>query len=283
MRSLKSEMVVGLAALLFAACGGPPNNNPLLDEARVEVNAAGSDPAIVERAPNALEQAETALARGERMLEEEGDPEEIYHQAYLARQYVAIARETADLRAAEDEIKQAESERQRVLVEARERDAEQAREEAEAERERAEDALARAQALEDKVQELEAEATERGLVLTLSDVLFDVGRATLKEGAQRTIVRLADFLEENPERRILIEGHTDNTGSYQLNIGLSQRRAEEVKSALMARGISGSRIRTAGLGPDYPVASNTTSAGRQQNRRVEIIISDKDGRIQDRQ
>ena len=269
--------------ILAAGCGGSPDNNPLLDEARMEVRAAGSEQAIVERAPQALDNAEQALRRGERMLQEGAVPDEVYHQAYLARQYVAIARETARLRQAEDEIRRAESERQQVITQAREREAERARREAEAERRRAEAALERARDLERQVEELEARQTERGLVLTLSEVLFDVGRATLKEGAGRTIRQLADFLRENPERRVLIEGHTDNTGSYQLNLDLSRRRAESVRSALIEGGIPGDRIRTAGYGPDYPVASNNTAAGRQQNRRVEIVISDREGRIPDRQ
>ncbi len=265
--------------LVVAGCGGPPDNNPLLDEARTEVRAAGSEQAVVEQASNALDKAEQALRRGELLLEQEAPVDEVYHQAYLARQYVSIARETAKLRTAEEEIRRAESERQQVISQAREREAERSQREAETERRRAEAALERARGLEE---ELEAQRTERGLVLTLSEVLFDVGHATLKEGAGRTIRQLADFLRENPERRVLIEGHTDNTGSYQLNQDLSRRRAEAVRSALADAGISGDRIRTVGHGPDYPVASNNTAAGRQQNRRVEIIISDREGHIPDR-
>ncbi len=250
----------------------------------MEVRAAASEQAIVERATSALDNAEAALQRGERLLSEGEDPEEVYHQAYLARQYVAIAREIASLRAAEDEIRRAESERQQVLVQAREREAERALRQAEQERERAEAALERARELEQRVNELEnARQTDRGLVLTLSEVLFDVGRATLKEGAGRTVNQLAAFLRENPDRSILIEGHTDNTGSYQLNMNLSSRRAEAVKTSLMQAGIRGDRIRTVGHGPDYPVATNANAAGRQQNRRVEIIISDEGGRIPDRE
>lgn len=272
--------------LVVAGCGGPPDNNPLLDEARTEVRAAGSERAVVEQASNALDKAEQALRRGELLLEQEAPVDEVYHQAYLARQYVAIARETAKLRTAEAEIRRAESERQQVISQARERDAERSQREAErsqreaeTERRRAEAALDRARELEE---ELEAQRTERGLVLTLSEVLFDVGHATLKEGAGRTIRQLVDFLRENPERRVLVEGHTDNTGSYQLNQDLSRRRAEAVKRAIVDAGIPGDRIRTVGHGPDYPVASNNTAAGRQQNRRVEIIISDREGQIPDR-
>jgi outer membrane protein OmpA-like peptidoglycan-associated protein len=83
------------------------------------------------------------------------------------------------------------------------------------------------------------------------------------------------FLAQNPERGVEIEGHTDSTGSPGFNQTLSERRAQEVRGALIARGVQGARIAARGLGPTAPVASNDTSAGRQQNRRVEIIIVSK--------
>ena len=290
-------------SIAVAACGGPPNNNPLLDEARTAVAAASSDPAIASGAPDALNKAEANLRRGERLLEEGADADEVYHYAYLAKQHAAIAEETARVKAAEEEIKRAELERQQVVLQAREREAARAKLEAEqerlkaeqerqkaaeerqaaqTERERAEAALERARELDRRVKELEAQQTERGLVLTLGEVLFDVGRSTLKEGGRRAVDRLASFLREYPERKVLIEGHTDNTGSQQLNLDLSRRRAEAVKAALMDMGIPESRIRTVGHGPAYPVAGNTTAAGRQQNRRVEVVISDQTGVIRER-
>jgi outer membrane protein OmpA-like peptidoglycan-associated protein len=151
--------------------------------------------------------------------------------------------------------------------------------EAQLAREQAEQALARAQELANRIAELEAEQTARGLVLTLSDVLFDVDKADLKPGAQRAIDELANFLNEYPERNVLIEGFTDNTGSDEYNMDLSSRRAASVKSALVTRGIGDSRVRTIGYGETFPKATNGTAAGRQQNRRVEVIISDKSGNI----
>jgi outer membrane protein OmpA-like peptidoglycan-associated protein len=116
-------------------------------------------------------------------------------------------------------------------------------------------------------------------VLTLNDVLFDFNSAALKPGADTTIQRLADFMMANPERDIVVEGYTDSRGSAQYNRELSAERAQAVKQALVDRGISAARIRTEGLGEEYPVASNGTAAGRQLNRRVEIVLSDQEGQF----
>jgi outer membrane protein OmpA-like peptidoglycan-associated protein len=127
--------------------------------------------------------------------------------------------------------------------------------------------------------DLQAKETERGMVLTLSDVLFDSGAATLKPGAIDTINRLATFLEQNPEIRLIIEGHTDSQGSDAYNEDLSRRRGQAVANELVSRGISSARFEVVGRGEASPVADNTTAAGRQQNRRVEIVFSDRAGKF----
>jgi outer membrane protein OmpA-like peptidoglycan-associated protein len=275
-------LMLAVGGLLAIGCGGGPRNNPLLDDARASVAAAVNDSAVVTSAPEVLDQAEATLRRAERLFDEGADAVEVEHYAYLTRQHIARAEALAELRSREREIERAELERQQVVLQAREREAEAERREADLARSDTEAALERARELSEQVAELEARQTERGLVLTLSEVLFDVGRAILKEGGQRTVGQLATFLQEYPERVVLVEGHTDITGSLQLNLDLSRRRAEAVKSSLMQRGISGERVRTVGLGPEFPVAGNNTAAGRQQNRRVEIIISDEEGRIIER-
>jgi outer membrane protein OmpA-like peptidoglycan-associated protein len=137
----------------------------------------------------------------------------------------------------------------------------------------AELARRQAQLLADQLRDLQARETERGLVLTLGDVLFDTGKATLKPGANSTISRLAQFLRQSPERSVTIEGHTDSVGTDSYNLMLSESRAGSVRDALVAQGIENSRILAVGKGESTPVASNDGAAGRQQNRRVEIIIS----------
>ncbi|MDO9262976.1 MAG: OmpA family protein, partial [Desulfosalsimonadaceae bacterium] len=135
------------------------------------------------------------------------------------------------------------------------------------------EALDRAAMLEAELAKLKAVKTDRGMVLTLGDVLFATGRAELAPGAMQTMNNLAAFLNKYTDRKILIEGHTDSTGSATLNQGLSERRAQSVKIALLGKGVSFDRIDTVGYGMDRPVAGNDTAAGRQQNRRVEIVIS----------
>lgn len=280
--SLRPLPLLALLPLLAVGCGGPPRANALLEEARTAHTAAVNDPMIAENAPVALQEATEALRRAVATWEDKERTDLVEHHAYLARQRIRIAEETARLNASQKEVEQLRNERQQVVLEARAAEAEVAQRRAEAARSEAEAALARAQQLSEQVNELEAELTRRGLVLTLGDVLFDSGQATLKPGANRTIGALVTFLNENPERNVLIEGFTDSVGSDELNLGLSQRRADAVRTALVERGIAGTRIRTRGFGESYPVASNDTAAGRQQNRRVEIVISDPQGQIPER-
>jgi outer membrane protein OmpA-like peptidoglycan-associated protein len=134
------------------------------------------------------------------------------------------------------------------------------------------DADAQAADLRKQISALEAEITDRGLVLTLGDLLFATDRAVLEPGADRHLERLVAFLDRYPERRVEIEGHTDNVGADAYNLGLSQRRADSVLSYLTRHGVATSRLSALGLGQTRPIASNDTAAGRQQNRRVEIII-----------
>jgi outer membrane protein OmpA-like peptidoglycan-associated protein len=273
----------------MTGCGGPPEDNPLLKEARSNFQKAEKDSAIVTNAPVALKEAEEALQESERLWEEKADKELVDHHAYIAKQKVEIARETAKLNAAQDEVERAESRRQKVLIEARkaeaiaaERRAEEALSQAEKERREAEKARKRAEELAERVNKLEAERTERGLVLTLGDVLFDFDKATLKSGGERAVEKLAQFMKEYPNRNVMIEGFTDTVGPADYNKQLSRRRANSVRQALQNKGISSSRIQVRGYGERYPVASNNTEAGRQQNRRVEVIISDAEGNIDER-
>jgi outer membrane protein OmpA-like peptidoglycan-associated protein len=140
----------------------------------------------------------------------------------------------------------------------------------------------RAKKLESQIAELQATKSERGLVITLGDVLFDTNKSELRSGARYTIDKLAAFLAEYPTRNVQIEGFTDSTGSKEYNQRLSERRAEAVRNVLTAQGIDSRRLMTRGYGVEFPVASNETAEGRQRNRRVEVIISDEEGRILER-
>jgi OmpA-OmpF porin, OOP family len=131
---------------------------------------------------------------------------------------------------------------------------------------------ARATALASELANLKAQQTDRGMVLTVGDVLFAAGKADVGAGAQRSIDKLAEFLRAYPKRNVLIEGHSDNVGDESFNIKLSQQRADAVRDQLVARGVSPRRIQTKGYGPKFPVVDNDSAAGRQQNRRVEVLV-----------
>ncbi len=120
---------------------------------------------------------------------------------------------------------------------------------------------------------LETRETARGLVVNVSDVLFDFDSANLKPGAREKVARIAGILQSHPDLRIQVEGHTDSVGSDDYNLRLSERRAESVRTGLVQQGIARDVVGTAGFGESKPVATNSTAAGRQQNRRVEIVVS----------
>ncbi len=135
---------------------------------------------------------------------------------------------------------------------------------------------------EQQLKDLNAKKTERGMVITLGDVLFRTNKSQLESGGMHNVQKLADFLKQYPKNKVLIEGHTDSTGSSSHNQALSEQRADAVRIALIDMKISSDRISIRGYGENYPVASNTTSANRQLNRRVEIIMSDDSGNIKPR-
>lgn len=263
----KIEGAVGGAVLCLSAfgvgCG--PTTNAALERAQANYQQAQQNPAITAHAPVALREAQQSLQRAEQAWSNDKDGDEVAHLAYVTDQRIEIARATAEKNMAEAEIKQLNAEREQVLLEARTRAAEDARTHAELE-------AARARQLEQELAELKAKQTERGLVLTLGDVLFEYDKADLKPGAMQNLYKLVTFLKENPDRNLIIEGYTDSTGSDSYNFDLSQRRAQAVESFLVQNGVDPVRITARGYGEAYPVASNDTQAGRQENRRVEIVI-----------
>lgn len=164
-------------------------------------------------------------------------------------------------------------ERQQQLTSAQQK-AQQAQQKAQQAQQEKQQAQSELQQLRQEMSDMKAKAeqTKQGVVLTLSDVVFAFDKSQLKSGAERSLGRLATFLKNHPDRKVLVEGFTDNIGSNQYNQQLSQQRAQAVTQALKADGISSDRITTRGLGENYPIAPNSTAAGRQQNRRVEITI-----------
>lgn len=301
-RVVGSLALAGLACALLASCA-PPMKNADLEKAQAAFAAAKMDPVVVNKAPLGLQTAESDLLAAENLWKAGAEPADVSHQAYLAYQRTAIAKETALQKVAEENIEAASSERARVLLEARTQEAVDATRAAEMARKQAAERSAqlsamtaeaqqaadvakaaeeRARLLEAEVAQLQGIKSERGLVITLGDVLFDTAKADLKPGALVTIGKIANFMKTYPTRRLLVEGFTDSRGSDEYNRNLSERRATAVRSALVAAGVESERIELRGYGEAYPVASNDTPEGRQLNRRVEVIISDEDGKIQER-
>jgi outer membrane protein OmpA-like peptidoglycan-associated protein len=260
-----------LAALL-AACATAPVRNDQLEQARAEVTSLGQQPEAATAAAEQLRAAQDALQRADAESQAHGDQGDITHLAYIAMRQAQIGQARIDEARAHAQLSKGDAERAQILLQARSQEAEQAQQRAQAANEQLRNT-------QQQLQDLKAHETERGMVLTLSDVLFDTNAATLKPGAAATIDRLGDFMQKNPQTRVVIEGHTDSTGSEAYNQELSRRRAQAVADTLAARGIPQDRVQTVGRGESMPVASNDTQAGRQQNRRVEIIFSDNAGRF----
>jgi len=159
------------------------------------------------------------------------------------------------------------------------RQAQAARADAYASAQQASNADARSENLERQLSDLRAQPSDRGAVVTLGDMQFVSGRSELQEGSQRAIDQLTSYLSQHPKRTVRVEGFTDSLGSDSYNRALSERRAQSVSHALTNNGVPADRIQTEGYGNAYPVAHNDTASGRQQNRRVEVIISKGDERI----
>ena len=280
-RAIREYIWLGLAvstalgvSLMGLGCGHTPTRPVALEEARTAYAQAQQDPQVAAYAPVALREAEEAVRRAEQAWEKDKDVREVQNMAAVARRRVEVARAAADKKRAEEEVAQLGAERERVLLEARTRQAERAQREADQAYQQVRSVTSREAQLEQELAALQANAreTERGLVLTLGDVLFGSGQATLTPGAMHRLQTLVTVLKAHPERQVTIEGYTDSVGSESYNLGLSQRRAEAVRDFLVQNGVDAARITARGYGAAAPIAPNTTEAGRQQNRRVEVII-----------
>jgi len=282
------QLYIALAAVLtlsfIGACETKPQDSGLLTQARSAVAQAEADPNVSKYAPNELERARRLLTNAEGAAKEKGADDTVTsHYAYLATQMARISEQRAHEQVATARIKAGEVERQQILLSARENEAQnaqaaavQARNEAQNAQSQVAQAQGEAQRLAAQLENVQAAQTERGMVLTLSDVLFDTGRAELKPGAQRSIEQIASFLNEHPERRVQVEGFTDSQGTEDYNLELSQKRADSVAMAIIQRGIDAQRVRAMGYGEAYPKAGNGDAGSRQMNRRVEIIVSNGD-------
>jgi outer membrane protein OmpA-like peptidoglycan-associated protein len=274
---MNTKLLAAMAiAMTFAGCAGTPTTNPALENARAAVRAAEADPNVgkyealdLQAAKNELQEAESAA-----MKHDEAD---IAQPAYMASQTARLAQLKASAKADDARVAAGQTERDRIQLNARTSEVEGAKLARDQANQKASDANQKASALQAEVDALNAKPTDRGLVLTLGDVLFDTGKAGLNPGASRNLDQLVQFLTEHGDRRVEIDGYTDSVGTDSFNLDLSQRRADTVKAVLVSRGIDSSRIVSRGYGKDFEVASNSEAGGRQLNRRVEIVIGGENG------
>ena len=236
-----------------------------LDDATVAFQKVKDDADVLRSAPRDVIRAGESLARAERLSSYIGTGSDVRHYAYLSQRYSEIAGEHAKLALNEERRAKLDLERQRLQLALRE----------------AKLASVQQQGkwVENQIAALASEQADRGLVMTLSDVLFDTGSADLKNSASRTVLKLVQFLQLNPRRVVRIEGYTDSTGAPEDNLKLSRDRAQSVADMLVDLGIDEKRMQVEGYGDQYPIEANASERGRAQNRRVEIVFSDDKGRL----
>lgn len=265
---MKNPIVIALpltALLVLSACGGAPKKVDSLETAQAAYSKASANEVVVKHAAKELDDARNALSQGEHAWSKEGKRGRAEHYAYIASQKVNIAKLIAQRKEDDARLENMNLERQRVQLDARSQEVDRAR--------------AETLELQQQLEDMQARVTARGIVATLGDVLFDTGEAALKSTSAVNIDKIAKFMNSYPNRLAIVEGHTDNMGDDDYNLDLSRERAFSVRSALVARGIDGSRITTQNLGEASPIADNNNASGRQQNRRVEVIFPDTDAQI----
>ena len=269
---LNKRVVLSVAiAAILSACSAAPPRNESLETARAMVPQVEQSPRAGVAAMD-ISNARKSLEAANRLAEAKGKQADIEYEANNAVTSAQIANEKILTAQANEQIANGTAQRQAVLLQARERESQHSADQASA-------SAQRVDSLEAQLADLKVQKTERGLVLTLGDVLFDTGQATLKSGAYGTLDRLATALRDKSGRKVLIEGHTDNVGSDESNQGLSERRAQSVQSALMQRDVARSQITAMGKGENFPIASNDSADGRQSNRRVELIFTEDQTRV----
>lgn len=235
------------ASVALAACSTPPNAN--LEQARTNYSGLQANPQASKVAALETKDASDYLDKADKAYLDREDESKVDQLAYLTNQRVEVAKQTIALRTAEANLKNAAAQRAQARLDARD---------------------AQIKQLQDS---LNAKQTDRGTLVTFGDVLFATDRADLKSSGLVNINKLAQYLQENPDRKVIVEGYTDSTGTAAHNQSLSERRAGSVRTALVKMGVDPARIVAQGYGKEYPVAENSTVSGRAMNRRVEVTIS----------
>jgi outer membrane protein OmpA-like peptidoglycan-associated protein len=265
MTYLKLSLALLASTLLMTGCATSSDSMVSLDEARAAYDRLKGDADVLRSAPKDLIRAGESLGKAERLSTYWGSSDDVAHYAYLSQKYSAIAAQKSQLNLNQEKAAKLELDKQRLQLALREAKLLNVQDQG--------------RWIEEQILSLAADKTDRGLVMTLGDMLFDTGHSDLQISANRTVLKLVQFLQMNPRRVVRIEGYTDNTGVEEENIVLSRARAQAVADVLIELGIDVKRIEVQGYGESFPVAVNASEKGRAQNRRVEVVISDENGQL----
>ena len=273
----KAEIALQNAEGFMSNHGGKPVETNAREAAQMAEDARLITFRKMEEDAEARRQAETEQAKAAAQTADE--------QRAAAEQ----ARAAAEQAKQEAEAAAAQAAQEKAAADAARAAALQQQQQAQAEADRARDAAAQAEAqrqqaeaektqMRERLEQqlnavLETRETARGLIVNINDVLFDFNKYTLKPGAREKLAKVSGILLAYPGLKLQLEGHTDSIGSDDYNLNLSQQRADSVRDFLIEQGVQADSITAVGMGKADPVASNDTDAGRQQNRRVELVVS----------
>lgn len=263
-------LFIFLWCFIVISCASNNPNNELV-EARNKFSYVSQIDGVYNSSANYMHQSENALNIAEKKYKQGEKKNIIDHYSLLSIKNSEIAHEKLLLDKINKDIDNIAQERQKVILVSRNRDLTQHN------NKNVEDKNKTLLKVMDEIDNIKANESDKGIVLTLNNVIFAHNSSKLEPGGRRTISRIAEFLKKNPQQYIKIEGYTDSTGDQEYNLDLSRRRAEAVREVLLSRNVSAERVSVEAFGEKYPVASNEVPSGRQQNRRVELIISNTDG------
>lgn len=268
---LRTPILIAFTSLLIlGGCASAPKSPEGAVQARAKLTQLQNDPTLASKVSVAIRTADTAVKEAEIPRKDKALSD---HLVFIAGREVDVAWAQAKTRQLEDQRAGLTEQRNAERLDARTREADQAQDAAERARLDADMARQDAETLRRQIAELNAKETERGLVVTLGDMLFETGNSQLKGNAYANLSKLSAFLNQYPERSLVIEGHTDSVGSESSNQALSQRRADSVRQYLLQQGVAANRLTAFGKGENAPIASNDSVSGRALNRRVEVIIA----------